>query len=275
LNTFNRVVLILLCVALVVAAVAIIFLTWTIPNRSINWLQEAVEWMDANDGDLEKALLTTAAGFVGLVALIVLIVELLPRSGPDVKVTDLNVGNATLSTAAIGQRVEEAVRQVPDVSEVRANVKAKRHGVLLGLDLQVSPDANLATVTDESLRVAQEVLTERVHVALAKPPTAKLHYRELRMAGRGGDRRLPMTRTPIAPPREPASSLQRPGAGDQPEEARMVPIAPPPEPPNLPRTSEHKDAGQEPSPPPEEKPPNEDTAVASTVGDEEEKPAGA
>ena len=154
--------------------------------------------MDDNDGDLEKALLTSISAFIGLVAVIVLLIELIPRRGPAVQVTDLASGSATLPAAAIAQRIEEAVVQVPHVAEVRANVKSKRRGVIVALDLQVDPEANLATVTDEACQTASEVLTQRVHVTLLKPPTAKLHYRELRLH-RGND--APRAGLPAPPPR--------------------------------------------------------------------------
>ena len=206
-NTFNRIVLIVLCVLLAVAAVGIITLSWTIPNRSISWLADAVQWLDDNDGDLEKALLTTVSAFIGLVAVIVLLIELIPRRGPSVKVTDLAAGSATLSAASISQRIEEAVVRVPHVSEVRADVKSKRKGVTVALDLQVDPEANLATVTDEACQTASEVLTDRVHVTLLRPPTARLHYRELRLQrANGGNpaRRTAPAATPA--PAEPAPS---------------------------------------------------------------------
>jgi hypothetical protein len=208
-NTFNRILLILVCLTLLVVAVAIIVLTWTIPNRTIGWLADAVQWMDDNDGDREKALLTTVSAFVGLVATIVLLIQLIPRRGPAVRVTDLTLSAATLSTAAIGQRIEEAVCQVPNVADVRANVKSKRRGVLVDIDLHVEPEANLATVTDEACKVAQETLTERVHVTLLKPPKVRLHYRELRLQGRGhatnGTRRI--TVRPGARPTTSTESL--------------------------------------------------------------------
>jgi hypothetical protein len=223
-NTFNRILLILVCLTLLVVAVAIIVLTWTIPNRTIDSLADAVQWMDDNDGDFEKALLTTASAFIGLVATIVLLIELIPRRGSAVRVTDLASGAATLSIAAIGQRLEEAVCQVPNIAEARANVKSKRRGILVDLDLHVEPEANLATVTDEACRVAQEALAERVHVTLLKPPTVRLHYRELRPQGRGqatnGARRTtvrpgaPMTTStePFVPELTPALSTAGSGS---------------------------------------------------------------
>lgn len=203
-NTFNRIVLIVLCVLLVIAAIGVITLTWTIPNRSVNWLADAAQWVDDNDGDLEKALLTSISAFVGLVAMIVLLIELIPRRGPAVEVTGLASGAATLSAAAIGQRIEEAVVQVPHVSEVRADVRSRKKGVLVALDLQVDPDANLATVTDEACQVATDVLNDRVHVALLRPPTARLHYRELRLHRGNGN---------VAPRR--AVPAQRPARDSQ------------------------------------------------------------
>lgn len=227
-NTFNRIVLIVLCALLVVAAVGIIALTWTIPNRSINWLADAVQWLDDNDGDLEKALLTTVSAFVGLVATIVLLIELLPRRGPSVQVTDLAAGSATLSAASISQRIEEAVVQVPHVAEVRADVRSKRKGVLVSLDLQVDPEANLATVTDEACQTASEVLTDRVHVTLLRPPTARLHYRELRLhrGNSNGEPRRNLRPAPGAAPPPEATQLD----ADVSESRSNVALAAPPEP---------------------------------------------
>jgi hypothetical protein len=231
-NTFNRIVLILLCILLVAAAVAIIFLTWTIPNRSINGLHDAVQWVDDNDGDLEKAVLTTISAGIGLISLAVLLIELLPRSGPDVKVVDVNAGDATLSTAAIGQRIEEAVCQVAHVAEVRAGVRAKKKGVLVSLDLQVDPDANLATVTDEACQTAQDVLTGRVHVQLLRPISAHLHYRELRLHGRNVERRPVSPSTPAPPslPLEAPAPVAPEVAAEASQPSAAVAVAEAPEP---------------------------------------------
>lgn len=244
-NTFNRIVLIVLCLLLVVGAVGIITLTWTIPNRSVNWLADAVQWLDDNDGDLEKTLLTSVSAFVGLVAVIVLLIELIPRRGPAVRVRDLASGSATLSAASIGQRIEEAVVQVPHVSEVRADVRSKRKGVIVALDLQVEPEANLATVTDQACQTATEVLTERLHVALLRPPTANLHYRELRLhRGSPGPARAGR-----------ASNTRRTADPDGTESTSRsaVAVAPPPEPPELPEHLRHAES--------EDDTPDEETAA--------------
>jgi hypothetical protein len=205
LNLFNRVVLAFVLLVLAAGAIAIIVLTWTIPKDSISGLRDAVSWLDDNNQDAQKAVLTSIAGLVALVSLCLLLLEVLPASGPDVKVTDVKVGDAVLSTAAIGQRVEEAVRQVSHVAEVKAAVRQKGKGVLVSLDLHVDPDANLATVADESCQAARDVLAEKVHVAIAGPPLARLHYRELRLQRAAAARSVPPAR-PAPPPAAPAAS---------------------------------------------------------------------
>jgi hypothetical protein len=183
-NTFNRVVLVVLCLVLMFGAAAVTALAWLGPAESIDWLRDAATWLDERNTDGTKGIITAAAVAVAMLSLTVLIIELYPRANGQVRVTDLQVGDAVLSTAAVGQRVEEAVTLVPNVSDVRATVKAKRRGVVVNLDLHVDPDANLATVIDDASEAARSILTDKVHVALAEPPRTRIHYRELRLHGR-------------------------------------------------------------------------------------------
>jgi len=192
-NVFNRLFMTLLCLAVVALAIAVLALTWTIPEDSIAWLRDATDWMSRHNQDTEKALLSLIAGVIGFLALVLVLLELLPDNG-EVRVTDLRVGGAVLSTADITQRVEEAVRTVDHVVNVKASVKAKgRKGVVVLLNLDVDPDANLMEVTDEACEAATDMLTNKVHVALAEPPHARLHYRELRFKTR-------TVREPTVPP---------------------------------------------------------------------------
>jgi hypothetical protein len=185
-NIINRVALAVICLALIGGSIAVIALAWVEPQGSIDWLADAAVWLDEHNSDGTKIAITAAGAAVGFIAFIVLLMELSPQNGGEVRVTGLVGGDAVLTSAAIGQRVEEAVSEVPNVSDVRANVRARRKGVIVLLDLYVDPDANLAAVTDAACEAARVVLTERVHVELAAPPRARLHYRELRLRGRHG-----------------------------------------------------------------------------------------
>jgi hypothetical protein len=202
-NVFNRILLVLIALVVATAAVSLIAVMWSIPTHSIDGLRDAIDWLERNNTDAGKGVVTAIAAGVGLLSFLLVLLEFKPQTSTQVKLTDLQGGAAMLSTAAIAQRVEEAVAQVPHVSQVRASIKTKKKGVIVSLDLHVDPDANLAAVTDEACAAARDTLTNRVHVALIEPPRCRLHYRELRLRGRQAPtRRLPETSPPDAWARE-------------------------------------------------------------------------
>jgi len=211
-NTFNRVVLVLLCLVLMFGAAAVTALAWGGPDESIDWLRDAATWLEERNTDGTKFIITTATVTVSMIALTVLVIELYPRSAGRVKVTDLQAGDAVLSTAAIGQRVEEAVTQLANIADVRATVKAKRKGVIVDLDLHVDPDANLASVIDGANAATRDILSEKVHVALIGPPRTRIHYRDLRLRGR--------------PPRRPTIGADFDGPATEVEEESDVAAEP-------------------------------------------------
>jgi hypothetical protein len=206
-NLFNRFVLVFFCLAFMFATAAITALAWAGPHESINWLRDAANWLDDRDTTGTKVLISLGAAITAALSLTVIIIELYPRSRGNVKVTDLQVGDAVLSTTAIGQRVEEAVNQLPNVADVRATVRAKRKGVTVALDLHVDPEANLASVIDEASEAAREVLAEKVHVALVEPPSTRIHYRELRLHNRP-PRRMTVPAAPTVSEPEPPEEVE-------------------------------------------------------------------
>lgn len=217
-NLFNRLLVSLLLLMLAGGAIAIAALAWTIPNDSIDWLRGAVDWLDENDGNTEKALLTIGCGAVALVALAVLVLEVLPRASRDVRVTDVQGGRATLSTSAVAQRIEEAVREVAHVADAKAFVESRRKGVEVEMDLHVDPDANLADVTNQATVASRDVLASRMHIELLGQPRVRLHYRELRLR-RQAQTEPPSTssNTTVVPVREagaeePSQEVRRPEA---------------------------------------------------------------
>ena len=184
-NLFNRGVVLMLLLALITGAIGLAVLAWTIPDDTLDWLRDSVDWLDENDGDTEKAVLTAIVIVIAAVAFIILFFELMPRAGKDVHVTDLEGGQATLTTAAVAQRIEDRVRQLPNVADVKAFVQPRRKGVDVEMDLHVDPDANLAEVTNSASEACRDVLSTRMHVALAGSPRTRLHYRELRLRRQG------------------------------------------------------------------------------------------
>jgi hypothetical protein len=248
-NMFNRFLMTVLCLALIVGGIGVLTLTWALPNETIDWLRDATDWMGRHNQDTEKALLSIIAGTIAFLGLVLLLLELLPDNG-DVRVTDLRVGGAVLSTADIQQRIEEAVRGVDHVVNVKAAVKAKRKGVTLLLNLDVDPDANLATVTDEACEAATDVLSNKVHVALAEPPQARLHYRELRFK----TRTVKDEPAPVPENEDPKDAVMRIAAAPPAETPESATIATAPDEPVVAATSNAEPVAVSASAPSEERP---------------------
>lgn len=192
-NLLNRIVVLLLLLAVGGVAIAVAVLAWTIPGDSIDALRETADWLEDHDGDTEKAILSVIAVAIAVLCLLVLVLELIPRRTNEVRVQDLKAGEATVSTAAIAGRVEEAVRQTPNVADAKVYVRARGKAVDVSMDLHVDADANLAEVTDAAADSVRDVLLNRMHVALRSQPQVRLHYRELVL-------RRPAAPAPVAAP---------------------------------------------------------------------------
>ena len=223
-SVFNRTVVILLCLVLMFGAAAVTALAWGGPEESIDWLRDAATWLEDRNTDGTKFIITVGTVVTSMMALTVLIIQLYPRSAGQVKVTDLQVGDAVLSTAAVAQRVEEAVTRLPNVVDARAIVKAKRKGVAVSLDLHVDPEADLASAIDDASEATRAILTEKVHVTLVGPPHIRVHYRELRLRGRTPRRRSTSVAsnaesTPPEPVGEAAAAGEAAEAGETEQEA--------------------------------------------------------
>ncbi len=225
-NVFNRIVVLLLLLKVAALAIAIAVLAWTIPNETIDWLREAVDWIEEHNQDTEAAILTAICVAVVLVVLIVLFVELRPTNKNEVKVTGLKSGSAVVSTAAIALRLEEAVKQLPHIGDAKAMVRGGRRGVEVVMDLHVDAEANLAEVSEHASETVRDVLNNRMQVRLASPPLVHLHYRELRLRRPGA---VAVTPPVVSPADEPLPSAEDPLAAETPPADEVSAVAVEPE----------------------------------------------
>jgi hypothetical protein len=104
-------------------------------------------------------------------------------------------GDATIKTTEIAARIDEALRHVPHIVSCRSIVASRGKSVEVVLDLHVGAGADLARAADDACRRAQEIVEQEIGIALAAPPRATLHYRELRLkeetAGEAPATRIP------------------------------------------------------------------------------------
>lgn len=90
-------------------------------------------------------------------------------------------GEARITTAQIGARIDAEVRGIPHVARCTSTVSARGNRIEVVLDLDLHPGAALSQTADAACARAQALVERQLGIALAGPPRARLHYRELRL----------------------------------------------------------------------------------------------
>lgn len=185
-DTANRLGIVIVALLLIFAMAVIILLAWAAAPETVDRLGDFQEYLDDHTDTGSKLLLTLGMLVLILLALTLIIAELAPPQTSSVELVDVHGGTAILSTDDIAQRVREEVEAVPHVLQARATVQARGKGVEVEMDLHVDPESNLADTSDQACRAVQSMLSDRMSVALLRPPRVQLHYEELRLAKTGG-----------------------------------------------------------------------------------------
>jgi hypothetical protein len=191
-DSSNRLFIVLCACAWIVAMAVIIFLTWAAPDRTISRLGDFVQFLSDNNTDAGKLVITLAALAAGIIGLLVMVVEVAPDAEPK----DLRVERAgatlVIPADALRLRLEEALLMLPDVTAARTHVWTRDKGIATSMELTVPPGVNLASVTQEAVRVVVEVIQTDLGLPVSGVPPVKIAF---------GGSRSPVHPTPaFAPP---------------------------------------------------------------------------
>lgn len=210
-NNANRTLIVLVAAAWIVLMAVLIFLTWSAPEDVIDRIGDFQEFLADNNDDAGKLIVTLAALVTIVLALLVIIVEVAPEE----EERELRVEQAGATTivpaSALRQRLEEAVREIPDITAARARVSTRDKGIAAAVDITLLPKANVASVTQEAARVVIDTIQTDLGLPVMGVPTVKIAFAEGPITAAAA---------PLAqqPPERPAG-----------EEAERVDEPPPPE----------------------------------------------
>lgn len=170
-NVFNRIAVILLLVVFLAIAVLLAVL----PLQTVATVQRAMENFGAFLGNAEKSYLWLFIGGRVLLVLVVLLIfgfllwgEIRPRRPKAVKVITETGSQATVTTDSVARRLVWHIDQLADVISVTPEVTANGKSVNVRLNLETRPEIDVPMKTDEVVRVAQEVITERMGLQIGK-----------------------------------------------------------------------------------------------------------
>lgn len=218
----NRLVIALAALLIAFATVVVILFAWAEPDASIERIRDFAGWLDDRDTNEAQLIVTLGGAILVLLMLTTLILELTPSPVQRMRVRNIRTGSGTITTTEIAERLNSDLCTTEHIAECQATVAARGRRVEVVLDLHVDPGADLAETADAACRRAQEVVEREIGVALARPPRARLHYRELRL------RAEPERDETTSPPQDwqrtqetDEGTRERPGHPDTTEEAQI------------------------------------------------------
>jgi hypothetical protein len=170
-NLFNRIVVVLLWLALLVAALTVA----VAPMASAVWLQtqatamvrQLTQWQAANPTNF---LIWQAA--LGIGALLVfgtlLFFEFVSGRPRGVRIHTTEGGSAELDPNSVGRRLQWHLDQLAEVIAVIPAVKSRGGSVDIRLEIETAPDIDIPMKTDEVVGVTREVIERDMGLRLGK-----------------------------------------------------------------------------------------------------------
>ena len=223
LDQLNRFVVLLLAILAIFAALLVVLLAWSDPGGAIGRIEDFAAFLRDHETRSSKIVISLGGAVIVLLMVAAIVVEVTPPATRKMRLRNVHSGTAMLTTKQIAARVEQEVRAVPHITGCTAIVAARGKRIELVLDLHVDPAASLAETADDACRAAQQLIEQDMGIDLARPPRARMHYRELRLhdderPALGGWAARPATGW--EPPARDEEQRDQPRQPDRPEEAQ-------------------------------------------------------
>ena len=170
-NVFNRIVVVILLLALLAG---IVYLALQ-PAQAVQYTQTGLTSVGTFFDGAEKTARWLFVGgriLLGLLAVVLICwllwKELKPRRPKAVKIHTEGGSDATITTESVSKRLAWHIDQLADVVNVEPHVSGSGKAVNVRLDVQTRPEIDVPMKTDEIVAVTKEVVTERMGLQLGK-----------------------------------------------------------------------------------------------------------
>lgn len=177
-NVFNRIVVILLLIALLAGAI----LLAVMPAQAVQMMHRGVTalsgFLSGAEGSFYWAYIL-ARVVLAVIALLLfgwlLWRELKPSRPKAVKLSTESGSRATVTTESVERRLMWHVDQLADVISVVPTVTAAGSAVNVSLSVETRPEIDVPMKTDEIVGVVREVITERMGLQLGRVQVSLKH----------------------------------------------------------------------------------------------------
>jgi uncharacterized alkaline shock family protein YloU len=169
-NAFNRVVVILLLLSIMVVSAILFIVPMQVLEIVVTFLQQLQAGLESSMTG-PAALLRVGGGLVVTFFIWVLCGALLwlevrrPRT-KTIKVQKVSGGEAELTTDSIASRLEYNIDQLADVIKVKSIISSGRKGVVVDLELETNPEIEVPMKTEEVQQLTKDIIENRMGLKL-------------------------------------------------------------------------------------------------------------
>ena len=164
-NTFNKFIVTLFCLAAILFWIAVMLIIWVLPGEVIVALRDIAVLLRNNTLLVQGSFTAFGVSSI-LVALLILAGELSPQNTGTVRLRQVKGGAAGITVEAITQQIKYDVEQLSDVSMARPSVRSHRDAVDVLIELRTNPEATLLAKADEVCQVARDTVERKLGLQL-------------------------------------------------------------------------------------------------------------
>ena len=173
-NTFNRVVLVIL----LLAAMVLCSFVFVVPVQALRVLAQQADGV-ADFFARVRPVVRLPVGIllaliVDLVGILLIVLEVRRPATRSISVEQVSGGEVTLSIASIADQVKAEVNQLPEVLQARPKVTAKRKGVMVALDAKIAAEAGVPGKAEKIVETIRRVVEEKMGLKLAGAPKVNI-----------------------------------------------------------------------------------------------------
>jgi uncharacterized alkaline shock family protein YloU len=161
-NLFNRVVVILLFLAL---ALALIFVA-ILPDQFVGWMQTMFNPMSITP--LGRVELFVAAAIIVVASVLIVQAEIRPDRRRGVHLAQVKGGMAELSTDSIAGRIKQAAEAMPDVRQVTPSVASRGRSVDVHVGLIANPGIDVSQKANDVVQAVRDLVEKDIGVKVGK-----------------------------------------------------------------------------------------------------------
>ena len=205
-NTLNRVVIVIVCLASIAALTALFLLPQIVLIAVGQWMLNWGNYIQGIDPWVRLGTGAALAVVIDIALAIVIILEVRRPRSRFLRVQQVAGGVANISTDSVVELLEYRLEPIAGVIRVTPKIRAKGNRVTAWVDAGVARDTNVPQTANQLIKVIQSVLTEALGLQLAGQPEVQVTVVQQKSSALSGS--APAGSAPAIAPPPPRSTLQ-------------------------------------------------------------------